>query len=159
MIKLRWNLIFFITLICTTLLFVGCSQPEAYDSSGHVIRVSDYKGKWVVIQYWATWCSPCINEIPTLNTLAKYYHDKVVVLGVNTDNLSNAVLEQLRQGYRVVYPFLAKFPIDYWGVKEVPSLPTTFIIDPKGRLYQTLKGPQSLDDFRAIMHLPPPPYF
>jgi thiol-disulfide isomerase/thioredoxin len=150
--KLLLSLLFFPLL----LLLNGCS-PDAIDSYGHPIRISNYRGKWVVINYWATWCSPCIQEIPDLNKLAEYYKDKVVVLGVTIDNLNNAALQGLAQGYQVKYPFLRYFPIEKWGGKP-NTVPITYILSPKGRLYKTLVGPQKLINFQSIMQLPPITY-
>jgi thiol-disulfide isomerase/thioredoxin len=141
-----------IIILYLTGLVSGCA-PDSIDDYGHPIRISDYRGKWVVINYWATWCNPCIREIPALNDLAKYYKDKVVVLGVNVDNLSNQILRNLGQDYRVKYPFLRAFPIQRWGGKP-QSIPVTYILDPKGRLYKTLTGPQTLANFQAAMNLP-----
>src|SRR5262245_56226241 len=88
-----------------TYVLSGCA-PDSVDAYGHPIRISNYRGKWVVINYWATWCTSCVSEIPALNDLAKYYQDKVVVLGVNVDDLSNQTLRNLGRDYRVKYPFL-----------------------------------------------------
>ncbi|MBA2653685.1 MAG: TlpA family protein disulfide reductase [Gammaproteobacteria bacterium] len=142
--------VFFI--LSMLIFFEGCT-PDALDIYGRPIRISDYRGKWIVINYWATWCVPCIQEIPELNKLAKYYKHKVIVLGVNVDNLSDSVLRNLSQGYQVNYPFLSSFPIEKWGGKP-DDLPVTYIIDPHGKLSHTLHGPQKLENFQAVMSLP-----
>lgn len=149
--KLRRLLAISFTMILIALLS-GCA-PDAVDSNGKPIRMSDYRGKWVVIHYWATWCSPCIQEIPDLIKLAKYYKSKVVVLGVNVDQLSNPVLNNLAQGYQVNYPFLQQFPIEKWGGKP-EKLPVTYIFDRSGRLFATLLGPQKLQNLQTTMNLP-----
>jgi thiol-disulfide isomerase/thioredoxin len=147
---------FFLIILCSSYLLTGCA-PDAVDIYGRPIRISDYRGKWVVINYWATWCSPCIAEIPDLNKLARYYKGKVVVLGVNISNLTNQELKDLREDYEVEYPFLSHFPIEKWG-GEYENIPVTYILNPKGKLYQTLTGPQTLANFQAIMNLPPITY-
>lgn len=138
------------------LMLVGCG-PDAVDIYGRPINISNYRGRWVVIHYWATWCDPCITEIGELIKLKTYY-PQVVILGVNPDNLSNSVLQNLAQQYGVNYDFLSKFPIEDWGGRMPTDLPVTFIISPKGRLYETLKGPQTLSNFQSVLNLPPITY-
>jgi thiol-disulfide isomerase/thioredoxin len=141
------------------LLISGCQKPQAYDSQGRLVRITDFRGKWVIINYWATWCSSCMAEIPTLNKLATYYADKVVVFGVNYDRLANPILEELREEYQVSYRFFSEFPMEKYGVKEITDIPVTFIISPEGNLVQTLHGTQTLERFQTLLSLPPMKYF
>jgi len=73
----------------------GCQQPEFYSVQGGEHRFDDFKGRYLVVNYWATWCAPCIREIPELNAFADEFHDRVAVWGVNFDAPEGA--EQLRQ--------------------------------------------------------------
>jgi len=143
--------------ILAILILAGC-HPDAVDSAGRSISLSDYKGRWVVINYWTTWCAPCIAENPDLVKLAKYYSAQVVVLGVNLDHLDNRVLQDLRQKYRINYPLLGSFPIEKFGAAQPTSLPITFIFNPEGKLYTTLSGQQTLTNFQAVLSLPPITY-
>lgn len=153
--KIKYALgLFFVVLM---LLCAGC-KPDAIDSAGKPIRISDFRGKWVIIQYWATWCSPCLNGMSVLNKLLTYYPKDVVVLGVNFDHLDAPVLQQLKQGYQVHYPLLSNFPIENYGVDQVTKIPVLFLINPKGRLVKTLEGPQTFEDLQKIMNLPPISY-
>lgn len=143
----------FLWITWIAVLVAGC-KPDAVDSTGHAINISDYRGKWVVINYWATWCGPCISEIPTLNKLSQSYKNQVVVLGVNADNLDDAQLQRLAEEYGVTYAFLGKFPMEKWGISQIPTIPVTFVIDPKGNLVKTLQGPQTFENFQSLLHLP-----
>jgi thiol-disulfide isomerase/thioredoxin len=151
---LKFSYLVFVFFACS--LLFGC-KPDAVDSYGRPIRMSDYKGKWVVISYWATWCPTCIREIPELIKLKTYY-PQVIILGVNPDNLDNKVLRDFAEEYDVNYPFLSHFPIEDWSGKTTSELPVTYIISPEGKLYQTLLGPQTLANFQSVMHLPPVTY-
>ncbi|MDP8240148.1 MAG: TlpA disulfide reductase family protein [Candidatus Hatepunaea meridiana] len=109
---------------------------------GKMIKLSDYKGKVIILDFWATWCPPCVQEIPHFNELAKEYAEKgLIVLGVSVD----------RGGVDVVKKFIKdKIPINYPIViadKETHSkyqsylpkdeqggIPFTFIIDRKGNV-------------------------
>ncbi len=139
-------------LIAILISLFGC-KPDAMDDYGQPISISNYRGKWVVINYWATWCAPCINEIPDLIKLKKFYGDKVVVLGVNLDNLDNRVLRSLGDEYEVNYPLLNNFPIEKWA-KRPQKLPMTYIFNPQGKLAYTLNEQQTLINFQKLMNLP-----
>ena len=105
------------------------------DSTGAKIALADYKGKVVLLNFWATWCGPCKIEIPWFIEFNKAYKDRgLAVLGVSLDD----------DGWKSVKPYLADKKIDYpvvVGNDEVAksyggvdALPTTFIIDRDGRI-------------------------
>jgi len=141
---------------CVPIVFlvflVACSsQPDAKDSEGNAIRLSNYKGKWVVINYWATWCKPCLKEIPALNDLYRKNKSKLVVLGVSYDKLTNTEINDVVKKLSIQYPMLSSFPIDKLGITQLSVLPITFIINPEGKLTKTLKGPQTETQFRKAI--------
>jgi len=107
-------------------------------------RLAELRGQWVVINYWASWCTPCIKEIPELNALDAQYPE-VTVLGVNYDGASGAELEQQRQQLGIIFASLAADPAAQLGKPRPVVLPTTLILDPTGQLVATLVGPQTLD--------------
>lgn len=139
------------SIVFLTFLVACSSQPDAKDSQGNAIRLSDYKGKWVVINYWATWCKPCLKEMPALNDLYRNNKSKLVVLGVSYDTLTNTEINTVVKKYAIQYPMLSTFPIDKLGVTHLSVLPLTFIINPAGKLIKTLKGPQTEAQFRKAI--------
>ncbi len=149
---MRFKMLRISFLMVLSLMLPGC-HPDTMDIYGRPINISSYRGRWVVINYWATWCAPCISEIGELIKLKNYY-PQVVVLGVNPDNLDKSVLQDLVQEYNINFDILRTFPIEDWGGKLPSDLPTTYIISPKGKLYQTLTGPQTLSNFQSVMSLP-----
>lgn len=101
------------------------------DGKGKV-DISKYKGKVVVVDFWASWCEPCKIELPALNALQKKYKDKLVILGVNLDEKkadANTFLKehpvQLTLAYDGDKQVLAK-------KAEIETMPTSFIVDKKG---------------------------
>ena len=143
----------------TLLLFVflvACSsqeQPGTKDSKGNSIRLSDYRGKWVLINYWATWCKPCKKEIPVLNDLYQKNKDKLVVLGVSYDKLTNDEINAVVKDQSIQYPMLSAFPLRNLGISHLSVLPVTFIINPKGELIRMLKGPQTEAQLKRAVEL------
>jgi thiol-disulfide isomerase/thioredoxin len=130
-------------LICCGVLLsiMACSNSQ---ESAPISRLDDLRGQWVVINYWAKWCKPCIEEIPELNTLDQTY-DEVTVLGVNYDGATGTELEEQRQQLGVTFASLEFDPSQALGVTTPVVLPTTYIVSPGGDLVTTLIGPQTLE--------------
>lgn len=105
------------------------------DSQGKIVRLSDYKGKVVLLNFWATWCGPCKLEIPWFVEFERQHKDRgFAVLGISMDE----------DGWDVVMPFVSRIGINYRVLMGddvvaqlyggVDSLPTTFLIDREGRI-------------------------
>jgi len=116
------------------------------DTEGEIHHLSDYKGKWVLVNYWATWCPPCLEEIPDLVSLYDHHKDKdLMVIGVafeykNTKEVTDFVDDML-MSYPIVFgdePAQKAELLKDVGSPEV--LPTTYIYDPQGRLVKTKRG-------------------
>lgn len=126
------------------LLLVACSRT---DTSTAGLQLEAHRGQWLVINYWAVWCAPCIQEIPELNALNEL--PEVTVLGVNYDGVTGEELERQLQTLGIDFPLLETDPASQLGVTRPVVLPTTLIIDPSGQLQETLVGPQTLDSLAA----------
>jgi cytochrome c biogenesis protein CcmG/thiol:disulfide interchange protein DsbE len=111
------------------------------DASGATVKLSDYRGKVVLLNFWATWCAPCREEIPWFIEFQREYKDRnFSVIGVSMDS----------RGWDVVKPFTERHKLNYpvvWGDAEVntlyggaDALPVTFMIDRNGRIARTHVG-------------------
>ena len=113
------------------------------DASGKTIDLDSYRGKVTVINFWATWCGPCIHEIPDLIELSKELSDKnVKLIGVSLDRGPN-VAEDVQNfvtekgiPYQVV---LANEELEN-AFGNISSIPTTFLVDDQGTIRQTIIG-------------------
>jgi len=146
----RYAIIGLLLAICV----VGCdSKPDAYDSYGDVINLSDYKGKWVIVNYWASWCEPCYTEMPVLQLLADNYSQNLVVLGINFEDATDSHLQRFAHQHHIRYPLVTHFPMQKLGIASVDVLPTTVILNPKGKPVATLLGPQTKQQLLQAMSL------
>ena len=101
------------------------------DISGNKVELSDFKGKVILLNYWATWCPPCIAEMPSLQKLYNDYQDKMVFVFLTNDDKPkvDAFLKK-REFTLPVYYQISKAP----SRLSTASLPTTFLIDQNGKI-------------------------
>lgn len=133
---------------------MGVAGPDflLYDMDGQPHRLSDYRGKWVVINYWATWCPPCREEIPELVHFHERYKDRnAVVLGVNMENVSQDALRRFLDDNFVTYPVLTGGN-DTPPVGPVPGLPTTYLVAPDGRLVARQVGAVTAERIESFIN-------
>lgn len=128
-------------LLVMVMLLAGCEMDRSPPAP---LTLESLRGRWVVVNYWATWCAPCIREIPELNALGEQY-PQVAVLGVNYDGVTGPELEQQLAALGINFPILEADPASELAIARPVVLPTTLILDPDGRLRDTLVGPQTLD--------------
>jgi len=108
---------------------------------GGEVRLSDFQGQWVVVNYWATWCAPCRKEIPDLAKMHDERED-ITVLGLAFEELEDADFYAFLENYEVNYPILK---VDVYAPPEpfgAPvALPTTIILNKQGRAVKAFIGP------------------
>ena len=117
------------------------------DLNGKSHNVEAYAGKWLVVNYWATWCPPCLDEIPELVEFHENHKDKdALVLGINFEEVDDKYLRQFVDENFISYPIVKMKP----GVKGpfglIHGLPTTFLVSPKGEVVASKTGGITLKD-------------
>ncbi|HIE49237.1 MAG TPA: TlpA family protein disulfide reductase [Gammaproteobacteria bacterium] len=131
--------------------FIGCSKPDFNFADGSNGKLSDLEGRWLVVNYWADWCPPCIKEMPELTSFYNDNKEEVLVLAFNFDELEGEELEEQIIRFKVNIPSLLTNPGLLFGWEAPPSLPTTYILDKKGKLRETLIGPQTQESLEALI--------
>lgn len=130
-------------------LLLACEPTGPLWLNGGKVETFNPKGRWLVVNYWAVWCKPCITEIPELNHLAAQ-HPQLQMLGVNFDQVDRALLAQQIDKLNIQFPVLVSSPTQLNLVKP-QVLPTTYIIDPEGRQVARLLGPQTLASLQRAL--------
>ena len=134
-------------------LLHSCSKPDlaVFDAKG--VYLDDLKGKWVVFNYWADWCPPCIKEIPELNNLQSNFPEDLKIFLINFDFLEGDELELQLKKFNVQVDSLLTDPsiIYDWIIPE--NLPVTFIVNKEGELEHTLVGPQTEEEIINLLSL------
>jgi thiol-disulfide isomerase/thioredoxin len=123
------------------------------DVDGHDVSFDQFKGKVVVIDFWATWCVPCRSEIPGYVALQnKYGKDGLVIVGISTDPANAlAKVKKFIQKYGVTYPIVmddGNIEAKFGGLDGIP---TTFIIDRMGRIRERKAGAEPTAAFEKIL--------
>ncbi|MEP6809921.1 MAG: TlpA disulfide reductase family protein [Chthoniobacterales bacterium] len=122
------------------------------DLNGRFVQLADFKGKVVILNFWATWCPPCRAEIPALAALqAKYQSQGLVVIGVSMDEAAPAVVKAFALKAKINYPVVmgtAETAAAYGGVQVIP---TTIFIDRQGNVAGTHQGGAGQELFEAAV--------
>lgn len=106
---------------------------ELVDSKGNKHSLAQYKGKWVLVNYWATWCPPCLMEIPDLAALHKDKKNNLVVLGIAMDYRDPEEVVAFAKQEAIPYPIILGDEQAIAQVGPVKGLPTTYLYNPQGK--------------------------
>lgn len=128
-----------------------------WDENGKEMKLSDYKGKVILLNFWATWCPPCRKELPDLSTLSTELKDKdFKMIGVSVDDnqeVLNSFLKINNLSYTVVFEpneLVAKYMTSAGQNQNV--VPQTYIIDKNGKVVEAIMGSRSKADFLSLIN-------
>lgn len=143
-------------IVCLFWLGLAHASKEAptlsvQTTAGKTFDLAKQRGKWVVVNFWATWCGPCLKEMPDLDQFDQARSD-VVVVGLAFEEIDPAELKAFVKKRGVRYPIalvdVYEPPADF----EVPrGLPTTYLIDPEGKVAEKFLGPITSQDLARVI--------
>jgi thiol-disulfide isomerase/thioredoxin len=141
-------------IIVCSVFIISCSQDTriVHDAAGHIIQLSELKGKWIILNEWASWCDSCRDEVPSLNYFFQNNtHKNIILFGMNYDKLNGNELLLAIKKMQIIYPVLLEDPHQFWNLDDTDVLPTTYIINPTGQLAQKIIGPITAERLSAII--------
>ncbi len=142
--------------------FASNAQPMppflVNDLNGQVVSTAALRGKVVIVNFWATWCPPCQEEIPEMMELQKQFQGKLQIIGISMDDGPPEGVKEFADKIGMNYPIVMgsdTLSEEYGGI---PALPTSFVVDPQGRVVQKHVGvyPKEVYDneIRALLGMP-----
>lgn len=133
----------------------GIDAPLAFaltNLDGEIVKAADYRGKWLVLNYWATWCAPCRDEMPELVRFQNE-HDNVQILGIAYEDAEIHKLKSFAADFNINYPLLT---IDVYNPPKFAEegglgLPTTIVYNPEGMRHKKHMGPIDADGLAEMI--------
>ncbi|GAB1235545.1 TlpA family protein disulfide reductase [Ferrigenium sp. UT5] len=148
---MRWPARVLGVLLLGTTTIASAQSFVFQDMQGQPQRLADYRGKWVLVNFWATWCPPCLEEIPDLVDLHRTHSKKdLVVIGIALDSSEKSV-RQFVNRFKVNYPVVVGDYDQAEQVGEVTVLPTSYLYNPQGELVSYQQGMLTRDSVESYI--------
>lgn len=154
-------------LLCLVLLLAGCASgnqgnPSASDApfiapdvalrtlDNQMVRLSDLRGRWVLLNFWATWCAPCVEELPALEALAARYANTFTILTINMRE-DPAAVQAFMTEHNLHLPVLLDPDDQTLLAYQVQGLPLSILVSPSGELVQRMAGPVDTGEVERVI--------
>ena len=124
---------------------VGQAMPDFVlpDLEGNMVQLSALRGKVVFINIWATWCPPCVEEMPTMQRLYERFHDRdLALLAISIDALGAQVVAPFMRQYGLTFPALLDPTASIERLYRTSGVPESFVVDKHGHLVEKVVGPR-----------------
>ena len=124
------------------------------DTEGNIFTEKNTRGKYLVINFWATWCTPCLKEIPAFVKFYEKNSDHVEILGLDFEPVDLEVINDYVERFSINYPIVLyneDNDSEYLNFGEIVGMPTTQIYSPEGELLHTFMGEITIDDLNEFI--------
>ena len=134
----------FLSVAVLVIGLASCSPAaDFHTNQEQQLRWQDLQGEYVIVNYFAEWCAPCLRELPELNEFHHAHSDKAQLFGVSFDGLNNQELAALQQEYDIQFPLILNQPVPQLPFATPQMLPATYVITPDGEVKGPLLGEQT----------------
>ena len=161
-----WLPAFSITLIVVLVIAITCSHVVAKEKKQHLasnftlknlegkeVSLSQFRGKYLLINFWATWCAPCKVEMPSLEKLYRQFKsDNFDMIGISNDMFGERVVRPYIKATNLTFPMLLDQRMIVSRQFGIVSLPTTILIDPQGIIIGVLQGAEDWSDPETLLY-------
>ncbi len=144
----KW--LFGFLLLCIAIPAMASENWSLTDTSGKQWNLSDFRGKWVLVNFWATWCPPCLAEIPDLSKMGKE-GKKIAVIGIAVSYRSQEEVLDFMKKHAIPYPVVLGSEDIASSFGGIESLPTSFLYSPDGKLVGQHEGPLTQDEIENFL--------
>lgn len=124
------------------------------DTKGNIFTEKNTRGKYLVVNFWATWCSPCLKEIPAFVEFYEENSEHVEILGLDFEPVNIELINEFVERFSINYPLILYTHIndsEYTKFGEIVGMPTTLIYSPDGELLQTFMGEITIEDLKKYI--------
>lgn len=148
---MKWVTVFS-GLLMSAVASAQVSNFSFQDIYGKQHQFSEYKGKWVIVNYWSPQCGPCLSEIPALKQVAAQYRNSVVVLGMDAGETPNAELRRFIRQKGINYTVVPTQDSTMFALGLIYGVPTTYIVSPQGQVIDTHMGAVTVDQLKGYFN-------
>lgn len=144
---------FWTTILLASLSIPAWAEPADFtlnDLQGRSVSLSDYRGQWVVVNFWASWCAPCVRELPELVSY-QAANPQVQVIGINFEEASAEASREFLKPFDINFPVLKIGTTPLEPFEPLEGLPTTAIVDPAGEIVERHMGPLTAEHLGTII--------
>lgn len=141
----KWMMLLALITVCSCYQSNQLADIEWQTFDQTKVRLEDYPARWVVVNYWATWCRPCIREMPVLENYYQRHSSKVMIIGANIEHDDGFVsfnqIIEFTQKLNITFPVVkANVHLDKVSLGKIKALPMTVIISPEREIVYTHIG-------------------
>ncbi len=148
----RGRLILFALVLTLSAAWAAAAEFRIADTSGNIHTLDRYEGKWVLVNFWATWCPPCLEEIPEFSELYQLRKDKdLMVLGIAVDYDNPKLVFEFAEKQKMSYPLILGDDEVTAQFGKIKALPTTVLYDPKGKKVLHRIGPVTRAELEKLI--------
>jgi thiol-disulfide isomerase/thioredoxin len=150
----RFISVLFLGLLAGTAAAATAAKPTLVVTTldGGSFDLSKQSGKWVIVNYWATWCSPCLKELPDISAYVTAHKETVAAIGLDFEDTDKADVEKFLKTHPLSYP-VAQVDVDNppKDFDTPKGLPNTYIIAPDGHVAKAFTGPITAKNLDAVI--------